>query len=101
MAAKKEAGIQELFYKERPVVRRGNTLYYGFIDDDYIVKIVENETEEVEGISIGTKVTVQLTTNSTKLKGTERIIRQSKKDGLFDALDVGVVWLEEALDYEE
>ncbi len=99
MAVKKKK-IEELMYKEKPLVRRGNTLYYGFIDEKYIVKIVEESSEEISGTSIGNKVTVQLTTNNTKLQGKERIIRQSKKEGLFDALDVGVVWLQDVLDYD-
>lgn len=98
MAVKKNK-LDELMYKERPIVRRGNVMYYGFIDDKYIIKITEEESETVGNTEIGSKVTVQLTTNNTKLKGKERIIRQSKKEGLFDALDVGVVWLEDALDY--
>ena len=100
MAAKKEKK-EELMYKNRPLVRRDNVLYYGFIDDAFIVKIIEEETEKVGEVDLGTKVTVQLTTNNTQLKDKERIIRQSKKNGLYDALDIGVVWLEEVLDYQE
>lgn len=98
--AKKDQKLDELMYKGKPVVRRGNTMYYGFIDDKYIVKIVEEETKSHGDTEIATKVTVQLTTNNSKLKSAERIIRQSKKEGLFDALDVGFVWLEDALEYE-
>lgn len=100
MAAKKEKA-EELMYKNRPLVRRGNVLYYGYVDDAFIVKITEDETEKVGEVEMGTKVTVQLTTNNTQLKDKERIIRQSKKTGLYDALDIGVVWLEEVLDYQE
>ena len=100
MAAKKEKN-EELMYKNRPLVRRDNVLYYGYIDDAFIVKITEDETEKVGEVELGTKVTVQLTTNNTQLKDKERIIRQSKKAGLYDALDIGVVWLEEVLDFQE
>lgn len=100
MAAKKEKN-EELMYKNRPLVRRGNVLYYGYIDDAFIVKITEDETEKVGETELGTKVTVQLTTNNSQLKDKERIIRQSKKAGLYDALDIGVVWLEEVLDFQE
>ena len=100
MAAKKEKN-EVLMYKDRPLVRRGNVLYYGYVDDAFIVKITEDETEKVGEVEMGTKVTVQLTTNNTQLKDKERIIRQSKKTGLYDALDIGVVWLEEVLDYQE
>ncbi|MBQ2967319.1 MAG: hypothetical protein IJE10_04245 [Clostridia bacterium] len=99
--ATKKAKSDELMYKNRPLVRRGNVLYYGFIDDNFIVKLTEDETEKVGDVELGTKVTVQLTTNNTRLKDKERIIRQSKKNGLYDALDIGVVWLEEVLDYQD
>lgn len=98
--AKTPQKLEELMYKGKPVVRRGDTMYYGFIDDKYIVKITEEEKETKGDIEIATKVTVQLTTNNSKLSGNERVIRQSKKEGLYDALDVGVVWLEDALEYE-
>ena len=37
--ATKKAKSDELMYKNRPLVRRGNVLYYGFIDDNFIVKL--------------------------------------------------------------
>lgn len=97
--ATKNTKLDEVMYKERPLVRRGKVLYYGFIDYPYLIKIVEKESNKEGELDIGSKVTVQLITNNSKKLEGERIIRQSTKDGLFDALDVGVVWLEEALEY--
>ena len=91
--------LDEVMYKERPLVRRGDVLYYGFIDYPYLIKIVEKESKKEGDLNVGRTVTVQLITNNSKKLEGERIIRQSTKDGLFDALDVGVVWLEEALEY--
>ena len=97
--ATKNTKFEEVMYKERPLVRRGNILYYGFIDYPYLIKIIEKETQNNGNLELGSTVTVQLITNNSKKLEGERIIRQSTKDGLFDALDVGVVWLEEALEY--
>lgn len=98
MATKNEK-FDEVMYKEKPLVRRGNVLYYGFIDYPYLIKIIEKESTKEGELEVGSTVTVQLITNGSKKLEGERIIRQSTKDGLFDALDVGVVWLEEALEY--
>lgn len=100
MAVKKKK-LDELFYKGRPLVRRGNVMYYGFLDDKYLIQIVEQRTEKLMDTEIGSKVSVQLQTNNTKLRGKERIIKKSEREGLFAALDLGVVWLEDALSYEE
>ena len=100
MAVKKKK-IDELFYKGRPLVRRGNVMYYGFLDDKYLIQIAEQRTEKLMDTEIGSKVSVQLQTNNTKLRGKERIIKKSEREGLFAALDLGVVWLEDALSYEE
>ena len=97
--ANKIEKFEEVMYKERPLVRRDNVLYYGFIDYPYLIKIIEKESKKEGGLEVGSTVVVQLITNNSKKLEGERIIRQSTKDGLFDALDVGVVWLEEALEY--
>ena len=97
--ATKNTKFEEVMYKERPLVRRDNVLYYGFIDYPYLIKIIEKESKKEGDLEVGSTVTVQLITNNSKKLEGERIIRQSTKDGLFDALDVGVVWLEEALEY--
>ena len=98
MAKKK---IEELMYKGRPLTRRGNEMFYGFIDDKFLVKLTVKETEDVDNLSVASKIAVQLVTNSTYLEGKERIIKQKEATGLYSALDLGYVWLEDALSYSE
>lgn len=99
MAVKKKK-LDELMYKGKPLVRRGDKMYYGFIDDDYIVEINVKESEKIGDIDVSTNVAVQLITNKTKLQGNERMVKSSKKTGLFAALDLGAIWLEDVLDNE-
>ena len=96
MATKKK--LDELMYKERPLVRRGNVMYYGFLDDKFIVKIEVKDSEKENDIEMAKKVTIQLTTNNTKLQGNERMIKKSEREGLYAAIDLGNVWLEDILD---
>lgn len=98
MAKKKK--LDELMYKGRPIVRRNNVIYYGFLDDKFLVQMVVQETEKIMDTEIASKVSVQLQTNNTKLQGKERMIKKSEREGLFAALDLGAVWLEDALSYE-
>ena len=96
--ATKKGKLDELMYKERPLVRRGNVMYYGFLDDKFIVKLEVKDSEKENDIEMATKVTVQLTTNNTKLQGNERMIKKSEREGLYAAIDLGNVWLEDMLD---
>ena len=76
MAKKK---IEELMYKERPLTRRGNEMFYGFIDDKFLVKLTVKETEDVDNLSVASKIAVQLVTNTTYLEGKERTLELIKE----------------------
>ena len=98
MSEKKK--LDELMYKGKPVIRRGDKIYYGFIEDDYIIEISVKESENVGGLEITSKARVALLTNQTHMEGKERPVKKADREGLFDALDLAYVWLEDALSYE-
>ena len=43
------------------------------------------------------KVLVQLLSTDSELRPRERIIKKSEKIGLYNAMDIGAIWLERAL----
>ena len=96
MAAKEK--VEELMFRGRPVVRRDNSIYYGFIDDKFIAKLTVKETEDINDIKVSTKINVQLITNNTHLTGNERMIMMKTREGIYEALDLAAVWLDDALD---
>ena len=96
MAAKEK--VNELMFRGRPVVRRDNCIYYGFIDDKVIAKLTVKEAEDINDIKLSTKINVQLITNNTHLTGNEIMIMMKTRDGIYEALDLAAVWLDDALD---
>ena len=80
-----------LSYKGKPLVRKGNEIYYGNMSEPFVVRF------EMLGKDISDKVTVQLLDSNTDLGLKERTKKESTKDTLFDALDLGFTWLERAL----
>ncbi len=96
MAAKKEEKFLE--YKGRPLVRNGNTIYYGNMSDPYVIclNIINNE-DDIEDIKMSGKVVVQLLNTDPEVSLKDKIVKKSEKNGLFNALDLGAVWLERAL----
>jgi len=83
-------------YKGKPLLRKDNVIYYGNADGKYITRFTVDASKNVEGLSVASRVTIDLMTN----EGEERskIIKQAERDGLYKALDIGIFWLEDALE---
>lgn len=90
-----------LMYKGKPLVRSGNTLYYGNMTDSVVVMMQIQSTKKVNDIDVADKVTVQLMKTDPTLRARERIVKKSEKDGLYNAMDIGSIWLERALANEK
>lgn len=99
MATKKDEAEKSGFltYKNRPLVRCGNTLYYGDPSENFIVMIQILTTKELDGITIADKLSVQLINNDPEARPHDRIAQKTEKKGLFNAMDIGSIWLERAL----
>lgn len=96
MAEEKKEKLLE--YKGRPLVRCGKTVYYGNMSDPYVVCLNILSDEKLKDLKVSGKVAVQLIdTDPSITSPKEKIIKKSEKQGLFTALDLGVVWLERAL----
>lgn len=90
---------QEKFleYKGRPLVRNGNTVYYGNMTDPFVICLNIKSTTELNDIKLADTVTIQLLSTDPDVSPKDRIVKKSEKKGLFTALDLGAVWLERAL----
>ena len=86
-----------LEYKGKPLVRSGSNLYYGDMNDPYVVCLNVKNEEEYKDIKLAGDVTVQLLSTDESLPPMQRIIKKSEKNGLFTALDLGAAWLERQL----
>ena len=95
MAEKKKAKF--LSYKGKPLVRCGNTIYYGNMNDPYVVLLQIVSSKKVNDLDVADKVTVQLLTTDLDARPKDRIIKKSEKKGLYQAMDIGSIWLELAL----
>ncbi|MDD5920035.1 MAG: hypothetical protein ACI4I8_04485 [Oscillospiraceae bacterium] len=94
MSDKKE---KYLMYKGKPLVRSGNTLYYGDMSDPYVILMQISSTHPGYDMDMAEKISIQLLATDTNLRPKERIVRKSEKVGLYNALDIGSIWLERAL----
>ena len=86
-----------LTYKDKPLVRKGNEIYYGDMSEKFVVKFTVLEPKDFSEESLPTKVLVQLLKSDIQLPEKDRIVKETTKGSMFDALDFGFVWLERAL----
>ena len=86
-----------LMYREKPLVRQGNTLYYGMMNEPFVVMLQILSTKESNGATLADKVSVQLISTDETMRPKDRIAKRSEKSSLFEALDIGSIWLERAI----
>ena len=88
---------QFLTYKGRPLVRGGNTIYYGNMSDEYVCVLQILTTKEENGEQLPDKVQVQLLKTDPEIPIMERFVKNGERRGLYNAMDMATIWLERAL----
>lgn len=84
-------------YKGKPLVRSGNTMYYGDINDKYVVKIGATQTKKVKDLEVACSTDVAMIDTSLENLDIKKIVKMSRKHGLYEALDIANIWLQRAL----
>lgn len=89
-----------LMYKGKPLVRKDNTLYYGYMDEPCIIMMQITSTKDVNGAELSDKILVQLVSTNEDLRPRDRILKKAERRGLYSAIDIGSIWLERELQKE-
>ncbi|MDO4748438.1 MAG: hypothetical protein Q4A12_04590 [Eubacteriales bacterium] len=84
-------------YKGRPLVRCGDELYYGSMEDRFVIRMQIKSKNNVNGLEVADKVVIQLLCTDPDLSPRKQLVKSSEKNGLYLALDIADVWLERAL----
>lgn len=86
-----------LMYKGRPLVRSGNVLYYGSMAEKCVIMMQILSTKDENDMTMAEKIQIQLLSTDESLRMKDRILKKSEKIGLYNAMDIGSIWLERAL----
>ena len=86
-----------LMYKNRPLVREGDTICYGDMAEKYILIMEIFSYKQENGVKVPDTILVRVVESEDQNK----IIRQGQKSGLYEAFGYGLIWLEQALGKEE
>lgn len=83
-------------YKGKPMVRRGDTIYYGDLKEKYIIIFTIKSKKKIGELEVADNVTIDLCTN--RGTGKEKIIKKATRESLFEAIDIAEFWLEDAIE---
>lgn len=89
MAKKKE---ETLLYKGRQLVKRGNVIIYGDVNDKYYLRMTVLKTKMIEDVETPAYIYIELISSSD-----DKTVKKAERQDMFEALDIGGFWLEEAL----
>lgn len=92
-ASKQNVSGKYLMYKNKPLVREGNTICYGDMSEKCILILEIMSYKNENGNQVPDKILVQVIDS----KDPTKIIKQGAKDGLYNAFSIGVIWLDHAL----
>ena len=86
----------ELFflYKGRPLVRSGNTIYYGDMNDPYVVMMQIHSQKPFEDLQLSENISLQMMSTDLTLPPDKLILKKAEKQGLYQALDIASIWLD-------
>jgi len=86
-----------IVFRGKPLVRENNLIVYGDMSDKYILflLILTNKTvDKDKKVEIPDKILVQILSTDTSKPAHERMVKQFDKNGLFEAMDIGLIWLD-------
>lgn len=82
-----------LIYKGKPLVREKNVIIYGDMTEKCYLFLMILTTKTVDGHEVPDNILIQVLTTGENPK----ILKQGNKSGLYDAFDIGTIWLDRAL----
>lgn len=95
-----EKQAQFFTYKDKPLVRSGNTIYYGDMADPYVVMLQIKTKKEFDDMELADDVSIQLMRTDPTVRPQDMIVKKSEKKGLYNAMDIASIWLRRALEKE-
>ena len=83
-----------LFYRGFPLIRSGNTIFYGSAGDAFAARLTIKDTKKIADEEVPNKIMVQLLP-----KNPADVAKARKGDyiGFYEALDTAHVWLTDVL----
>ena len=90
-----------LVYREKPLLRDGNTLYYGDFSENFIVRFTILESEKLNDLDMAKKNIIELLEKNGDDISQAKLTKKAERTSMWAALDIGIYWLEDILELEK
>lgn len=90
-----------LIYRDKPLMRDGNVLYFGDFNENFIVRFTILETEKVNDLDMAKKVIIELLEKNGDSIDSAKLTKKAERTSMWAALDIGIYWLEDILEMEK
>lgn len=81
-----------MMYRGKPLVRDGQQIYYGSMDDKYVLFLGIMTTKKVGDKDVPDQVLIQIQCTEDK-----KVVKFGMKNGLYEAFEYGLIWLDTEL----
>ena len=78
-----------LEYKGKPLVRSNDVVYYGDMNDEYVIRFTVLDSVGAGDIKLSKRIKIDL----VKSTDHQTAVKSSEKNGFYEAMDLGYVWL--------
>ncbi len=86
------ANDKYILYKGKPLVREGQQIIYGSMEDKYVLFLGIMTTKKVADKDIPDQVMIQIQSTDDK-----KVVKFGMKNGLYEAFEYGLIWLDTEL----
>ena len=80
-------------FREKPLVRKDNTLYYGNMTDPYVAILRIKDSENFKDLNLAKKVSIQLISTDESINLKDRVVKTGEKENLYSAIDIVDAWI--------
>ena len=81
-------------YKGRPLVRKGDLMYYGEVYEDFVAMIQVESYYDLKDIKIGNKIFLHLISTDPNVGPQDVVVKHTIKNSLYEALDIAGIWID-------
>lgn len=81
-----------IMYRGKPLVREGQQIYYGSMDDKYVLFLGIMTTKKLGDKDVPDQVLIQIQSTEDK-----KVVKFGMKNGLYEAFEYGLIWLDTEL----
>lgn len=90
-----EKATKEFFkYKGKPLLRKGNVLYYGDMSEEVVAMLTIESSRKFKDIDLSEVVGLKLILTDPSVSLQDLVVKSSVRRGLFDALDIAGIWID-------